>query len=325
MVRVIWGFVPALVGAGLLLGGVAGIVLQRSHFCTMGCVSDVVLFGSLHRLRIWALALAVALVGSHALHAVGAVDLAASIYRRGGWLWPGILLGAPMFGFGMVLAGGCISRNLVRLGTGSLKAFVALAVAAPAALATAQLLPSRTADWAAAPAGGQPIIAVLLATGLLVFSFGEARFRAARPDWITGALLGLLVPVGWLATASLDARPDSLNYLGRDSLAFTVALAIGTVLGALVSARVRGELRWEAFADTGDLRRHLLGGALMGAGGTLAMGCTIGQGLTGASTVSPGSLVALLGFLAGGWRGIRYLETGRLVPSLPGGSRSAAP
>ena len=103
----------------------------------MGCVSDAVLFGSLRRLRVWALAIAVALLGSQALDWAGLVDLGAQplpaagpvLARRRAWA-------ALLFGFGMVLAGGCVSRNLVRLGGGSLKALVTLLVMGVAAFAT---------------------------------------------------------------------------------------------------------------------------------------------------------------------------------------------
>ena len=90
--------------AFLLLGAGAGVVLQRSHFCTMGCISDAVLFGSLRRLRVWALALAVAMLGSQVLDALGVVDLGASAYRSEGWLFLGAVPGGLLFGFGMVLA-----------------------------------------------------------------------------------------------------------------------------------------------------------------------------------------------------------------------------
>ena len=100
---------------GLLIGLVFGATAQLSHFCTMGCVSDVVLFGSFRRARVWALALAVALAGSQALELMGWVALDRSLYRAPTLPWLGCLVGGVMFGFGMVLAGGCISRNLVQL------------------------------------------------------------------------------------------------------------------------------------------------------------------------------------------------------------------
>ena len=300
---------PLLVPVGfLLLGLVTGAVLQRTHFCTMGCVSDAVLFGSLRRLRVWALALAVALVGAQTVALAGWVDLAASPYPRGGWPLAAAFPGGVLFGLGMVQAGGCISRNLVRLGGGSLKAATALLAALAGALAaTAALPPPLEAPRLVTP--GAPLPGLALAAALLGFSLRRAPWELA-----TGLLLGGLVTTGWLLTALAGARPDSLNYLALARPDTMLPLAVGTIAGALLTARRRGEFRLERFTVAGDVRRHLVGGALMGIGGGLAMGCTIGQGLTGASTMSLASLLALAGMLLGGWWGVKQLETGRLLP-----------
>ncbi len=99
------------------------------------------------------------------------------------------------------------------------------------------------------------------------------------------------------------ARPDLL-----------LPLLAGTVAGAAAAAAARGEFRLERFTAPGDLRRHLVGGLLMGTGGSIALGCTIGQGLTGVATLSLASCLALAGMLGGAWWGVKQLETGRLLP-----------
>ena len=303
----------------LVLGLAIGVVLQRSHFCTMGSVSDAVLFGSLRRLRVWALALAVAMAGTQILEAAGLVAIGRSIYLQEGWLWAGAMPGGLLFGLGMVQAGGCVSRNLVRFGGGSLKALTALLATAAMALVTASLLPSwpaPTAALAATPAWRLPL-ALAIATALLAFCLAHAGFRRARGDLATGLALGVLIPLGWVATGWAGSRPDSLNFLGLERPALVAPLLVGTVLGAGVMARLRGEFRLERFSAAGERRRHILGGLLMGVGGALALGCTIGQGLTGVATLSPGSFLALGGMLAGAWWGVKQLETGRLLPWLP--------
>ena len=297
--------------ASFVPGLAVGVILQRSHFCTMGSISDAVLFGSFRRLRVWALALATALVGTWLLDALALVDLSASSYRQEGWLFAGALPGGILFGFGMVQAGGCVSRNLVRLGSGSLKALVTLLVLAIAATATAALLPSPVTSIAHQ---GTALLPVAASGGLLLLCLRHPGFRRSREDLATGLLLGAVIPLGWLATSLGAIRPDSVNYLALDRPGLVLPLAAGTVLGALATALWRGEFRLERFTATGDLRRHLVGGLLMGVGGVLAMGCTLGQGLTGASALSPGSLLALAGMLVGGWWGVKYLETGRLLP-----------
>ena len=298
----------------LLLGLAMGAVLQRSHFCTMGCVSDAVLFGSLRRLRVWALALAVAVLGAQGLDLVGLVDLGQSPYPRGGWPLVLALPGGLLFGLGMVQAGGCISRNLVRLGSGSLKAGTALLVAAAAALATAALLPDRPSISDPVVLPGAPVLALALGAALLLFCLSHASFRRSGEDVTTGLLLGALVTLGWLATAVAGGRPDSLNYMALARPDLLLPLLTGTVAGAAAAAAARGEFRLERFTAPGDLRRHLVGGLLMGTGGSIALGCTIGQGLTGVATLSLASCLALAGMLGGAWWGVKQLETGRLLP-----------
>jgi uncharacterized membrane protein YedE/YeeE len=250
--------------------------------------------------------------GSQLLDGLGWVDLSASIYRSEGWLFLGALPGGVMFGFGMVLAGGCISRNLVRLGAGSGKAAVTLLVAGAAALATVTVLPASSEATVHDPAALYPI-AIAVVLGLLFFSFRVRTFRSSLQDLATGVVLGSLVALGWIATSLAGLGPDSLNFMALHRPELVLPLAAGTVLGAFCMAWRRRELRIERFGARDDLVRHLLGGALMGVGGTLALGCTIGQGLTGASTLSPGSVLALTAMLLGAWWAVKYLETGRLL------------
>lgn len=309
---------PAVPIVGFFLLGLAlGAILQRTHFCTMGCVSDAVLFGSLRRLRIWALAVMVALVGTQALDVSGIVDVSRSVHRQHGWLWVGALPGGLLFGLGMVQAGGCVSRNLARLGAGSLKAGTALAVTMLVAVGTSLALPEPVPTMQPARSAGM-VAPGLVAVVLLVFCVSSPGLRRSREDLATGFVLGALIPAGWLITSWAGARPDSLNFMALDRPGLIAAVAVGTMLGAFATARARHELRLERFTAPGDLRRHLVGGLLMGVGGALALGCTVGQGLTGVSTLSPGSYLALGGMLVGAWWGVKQLETGRLLPWLSG-------
>jgi hypothetical protein len=308
--------VPA---AGTFIIGLAlGAAFQRSYFCTMGCVSDVVLFHSFRRMRVWALAIAVALAGGQALNSVGVVDLGRSVYWQHVWLWPAALPGGVLFGFGMVLAGGCVSRNLVRLGAGSLKALTALLAVTAAAVTTTAVLPEPPVFQAGttSPSWALPVT-LAVAAALLSFCFRHPGFGRSRGDLATGVILGALVAAGWLITSPAGAQPDSLNFLALDRAGLVLSLAVGTVLGALAVALVRREFHLEWFTAAGDLRRHLIGGLLMGIGGTLALGCTIGLGITGVSTLSPGSLLALAGVLGGAWWGVKHLETRRVLPPIP--------
>jgi hypothetical protein len=253
----------------------------------------------------------------------------------------------------MVLAGGCASRNLVRLGAGSLKALVVLLVMGLAAFATMGGLLVWPAEalrgigsLALAPEGrslggllaltGVASPAVLdlalglaMALALMLFALTDPRFRASRPDLALGFGLGTLVALGFLLTGFVLADPfepvavTSLTFVApvaRTLLwAMTghglwpgmgAALVLGTVLGAALSAGLGGRARIETFADRDDMLRHVQGGALMGFGGILALGCTIGQGMTGVATLAVGSFVALLAIVAGALLALRRLERG---------------
>src|SRR4051794_30373512 len=115
----------------LLIGIASGALVQRSHFCTMGCISDPVLFGSYRRLRVWALAIAVAVAGSQTLDRTGLIHLGGSVYQRAWPNWLPAAVGGVLFGFGMVQAGGCLTRQFARLGGGSPQAVGGPIAAAP--------------------------------------------------------------------------------------------------------------------------------------------------------------------------------------------------
>ncbi len=338
-----------LTAAGLLIGALFGGVVQATHFCTMGAVSDYVLFGSLRRLRVWALAIATALVGTQGLAAGDLVTLQATPYLGQPVFWLGAVLGGLLFGHGMVLAGGCTSRALVRLSGGSLKALLVLLVMAVTVLAvltgpfatltrglaevgSIQLgsdhgLPSLIEHLGMPPGVATSLATALLLAPLLAFVLADARFRHSPGDLAAGVALGAIVALGWALTSALGAAvPLSLNYVqpagdgllwlmtGAQSPGFAIGAVGGTILGAAVVAARTGQLRLETFVSRDDMVRHCLGGLLMGAGGALALGCTVGQGITGVSTLSLHALLALPAMLAGAWWGVHSLETGRVLP-----------
>ena len=343
---------------GLLLGLVFGAVVQRSSFCTMGAISDTVLLGDKSRLRSWMLAIAVAMLGSQLLHLSGLIDLKASIYTGTSLNWLGTILGGLLFGFGMVQAGGCGNRTLVRFGAGNLKSLLVMLMIAIAGYATlrgllgplrlwletatainlnafgiaSQALPdllehlfgidARLLRW---------LLTLALPALLLVWVFRDARFRTQPALILGGIVVGLAIIGGWVVTGILgadDFEPvplasmtfvapvgSTLQYLMTFTgarLDFGISTVFGVILGAFLMAKADGSFRIEGFTTPQDLISHILGGLLMGFGGVLALGCTVGQGLTGIGTLALGSFVAVGGIVIGGILGVRYLEEGSL-------------
>ena len=349
-----------------LLGFVAGLVFgatsQRTNFCTMGAISDMVNLQDYRRFRSWLLAIAVAMAGSEALYLAGLVDLGKSIYLTPSLGWLGAVVGGVLFGFGMTLSGGCGVRTLVRFGAGNLKSLVVAIVLGVFAYMTARGLIAvvRTAvfeptnvdltrsglhmqglpEMLAAVTGlpGRALRAALTAiavASLLVYCFKDAAFRRSPANIVAGLVVGLLIPIGWIITGIAGSDPfeptplasltfiaptgDSLMYLMAFTGAtvnFGIASVGGVIVGAFLAAVASNSFRIEGFTHTNDLMRHLGGAALMGTGGVLALGCTIGQGVTGLSTLAAGSLLAFLSILVGGVYGMKYLEQGSLSGAL---------
>jgi uncharacterized membrane protein YedE/YeeE len=163
----------------------------------------------------------------------------------------------------------------------------------------------------------------------LFFCFRDADFRRSGKDIAAGFLIGLGVVGGWVVTGIIavdEFNPvqlasitfvapvgESLQYLMTftgSTINFGIAAVGGVIAGSFLMAMTTGSFRIESFTDRSDLTRHLSGATLMGAGGIIALGCTIGQGVTGMSTLSLGSVIAWLSILSGGYLGIKYLEEG---------------
>ena len=342
-----------LAAGGALIGAAFGAVVYATNFCTMGALSDVVNLGDWRRLRAWLLAAATALAGAQILEALGVVDLRQSMYLSPNFNWAGNLAGGLMFGFGMVFAGGCASRNLARAGGGDLRALMTLIVLglvaymtiggilAPArtwleqATSLALKLPTQSVGDVLAALTGLPVVAakscvsIGLVVAVLLYCFKDREFRSSPVHVGSAFGVGLAVVAGWaltgLAFDELATRPtqpvsltfvrpagDALEWLSRYTASpipgFGAATVFGTLAGAFAAARWMGRFRFSTFSDTTDTLRSLMGASLMGIGGVLALGCTIGQAVTGVSTLAIGSFLTFAAIVAGGICGLKTLE-----------------
>lgn len=335
-------FNPTLVAGGLALGLIFGAIVQRSRLCMMAAVSNRLLMGDRRQIDAYLVAVAVAILGTQALDSGGWVAIAESSYRSARIDWVGATLGGLMFGFGTTLAGGCAARILVGAAEGSGGALLALLAFALAATATqfGAIEPVRlwlTSATAVESAPGASSISTLLGMphwvlAALVAGACLARVAlAARADrspglLAAGAAVGALVVAGWWITGYLARdefsalRPASLTFSGPVARAseyllagrgsgsgFDVSLAAGVLGGAWVSSLLARRYRWVP-PDPGHVLHALAGGTLMGVGAILAGGCNIGQGLSGMSTLSVGSLIAVVGIVLGMGLGIAWLD-----------------
>lgn len=347
--------------AAFVVSVLFGVIAQRTHFCTMGAISDIVNMGDWTRMRMWGMAVGVAMLGFAFMVWLGWIDPSKTIYASGRIIWLSALVGGALFGFGMVLASGCGSKTLVRVGGGSLKSLVVFVVMGVASFATLRgvtaVLRNDTVDKVAfelAPGSGLPQLLAAgtgwsvpsvtlwlsLAVGgaLVLWALVGEGFRRVD-NVIAGLGIGATVAGMWWVSGRLGfvaEHPETLEavYLasntGRmESLTFTapmayaldwlmffsdrskvltlgVASVAGVVAGAFAYALVTRSFRWEGFRDTRDTALHLVGAVCMGVGGVTAMGCTVGQGLSGLSTLSLTSVIAVTGIVAGALGGFRF-------------------
>lgn len=351
---------PAALASTVAWGGFAlafifGAVANKTNFCTMGAVSDMVNMGDWGRMRMWLLAIAVAILGASALQLAGLVELSKSIYMGANFPWLSYLVGGLIFGVGMTLGSGCASKTLIRIGGGSLKSlvvFVFLGISAyvtlrglfgafrvtvldPVAFAlpTGQDLPSLLANAFGAGRSAMLMLACAAVAGaLLLFVFKDREFRSNLEGILGGATVGLVVVGGWYVSGNLgylaehpntleeaflatnSGRLESLSFVAPQAytlellmfwtdtskiVTFGIASALGAVAGSAAYALASGNFRWESFRDPGDTANHMMGGVLMGFGGVTAMGCTVGQGISGFSTLALGSMLTFVSIVAG--------------------------
>ncbi len=349
-----------LLWGAFVLGAGFGALARHTHFCTMGALADWLLFGGTARLRMWVLAMAVAMLGFNLLVASGAVRAADTLYAGATLRWLSLAAGGLVFGIGMVLASGCGARTLVRLGGGNLRALVVvlvaglsawaairgvLSVARSASIDRLQLalpggsdLPSLAAGLGGTPAQRAGVLGAACAAALAAWVLASREGR--QREVLAGGLgLGVLVVALWWLTgvhghlaehpltlepaflATNSQRMESFSFIAPmayliewliyatdASRVFTqgMAAALGVVAGSAAVALATRSFHWEGFSGPADTARHLAGAALMGVGGVTALGCTVGQGLSGVSTLSVGSLLALAGMLAGATLALRW-------------------
>ena len=345
---------PYVTGGAFLLAFVFGAVGNKTHFCTMGAVSDWINMGDLSRMRMWLLAIAVAILGAQALELAGLVDYSKSIYTTPNFTWLSYIVGGFLFGVGMTLGSGCGSKTLIRVGAGNLKSlivYVFLGIAAymtlrgilgafrvgvlekvAIALPAGQDLPSLTGV-------NRAVLAALIAGGLIAFAYAGKEFRSSFDYTLGGVVTGLVVVGGWFVSgvvghvaedpntlqeafvATNSGRMESFSFVSpmaytldylmlwtdkSKMITYGIASGLGVIAGSAAYALATRTFRWEGFRDAEDTANHVVGGMLMGFGGITALGCTIGQGISGFSTLALGSILTFVCIVIGSALTMKY-------------------
>jgi uncharacterized membrane protein YedE/YeeE len=344
-----------------LIALVMGAVVNKTNFCTMGAVSDLVNIGDTGRFRSWLFAIAIALIGVIIFEAMEilTVDGARPPYRTANFSWSRYIIGGVMFGIGMTLASGCGNKTLVRIGGGNIKSVFVLIVAGifaylmtktdfygivfhswmnPIAIDLAKYgINSQEISTLFGAIFGIEDVSILrlvlggiISAALLFFVFKSADFRGSFDNILGGLVVGIAVLAGWYVTGGpmgqtwqdemefrdviplgvatqsytfINPMGETLDYLAHPAkmnfITFGVMALVGVILGSFLYSIVTRKFRFEWFSSTSDFINHMVGAALMGIGGVLAMGCTIGQGITGVSTLAIGSIMAFVSIVLG--------------------------
>ncbi|MCB1366223.1 MAG: YeeE/YedE family protein [Rhodobacteraceae bacterium] len=338
------GIIAALIGLGG--GTVLGLAARLGDFCTLGAIESAVYGNNQTRARMWGVALGVAILGTFALEATGVLALSDTIYHSLRWNPIASITGGLMFGYGMAFTGNCAFSSLARIGGGDLRALVAVIVIAifslitlggplaeirvlifPEAPATGtQSFAHLIAGWTAIPAF---LVAAIIGVILLAWGLRDAGLRQRPASIFWAAMVGLAVVSGWWGMALLheaslggaDVQSHSFTApLGRSliylmtstagGVNFAVGSVGGVILGGALGSLIKGHFRWEACEDPRELGRQMYGAALMGIGGVIALGCTLGQGLTAFSTLAFSAPVTLAAIIIGALIGLRRLVSG---------------
>lgn len=338
------GALAALIGLG---GGVLlGLAARLGNFCTLNALETAIWGGDQRRLRLWGVVLGVAIAGTWIGVALGGIDLSASLYHSIAFNPAAAVIGGAMFGYGMALAGNCGFGALVRFGGGDLRSLVVLIVMgifgymalsgplAPLRVALFEQAEAQMGQGAghafAALTGLSPLLLALpVAVAFVLWALAYAPLRDDRRMIVWGAVAGASVPLmfwgtSWVHDLSFGLvtveGPSFTAPIGRTiiflmtstagGVSFSVGSVLGVMLGAFAATSLRGRFRWEACEDPRELGRQVAGAALMGVGGVIALGCSIGQGLTAMSTLAWSAPVTMAAIVAGGWFGLGGLIIG---------------
>lgn len=336
----------ALIG---LFGGVLlGLAARMGRFCTLGALEDQLYGNSSKRLRMWGLSIGASIFGVFTMSAIGIFDPATSMYLVGQANILGAIVGGLLFGYGMALSGNCGYGALARLGGGDLRSFVIVVVMGISAYAVLSgplahvrvLLFPMVENSGDVPDGiayqissitGLSANMIGMTLGAVIFALTVANkdilYDKASIFW--SFVVAIAILTAWYGTyyvaengfeaSTVEAHTfsapvgETILYAMNGSAlspSFAIGSVAGVLLGAFIGSLFKGHFRWEACDDPRELRRQILGGSIMGIGAVIAMGCSIGQGLSAFSVLAITAPITFLAIFAGAWFGLRQLIEG---------------
>lgn len=310
---------------GLLLGISFGMIAQKKQFCFSGSIKDYILTKSTMRGSSVITAMIIAVVSTALVSSYYEIDLTQSVYYKENINYFSIILGGLLFGVGMMLSDGCSNRHLIKFAQGDKNSMISLVFIAIFAYATSKGLlygffepitqNETLLEWSAKLGNITMNIYIVVGILLLLLAFIVKKIDRL-PSLIDGVAIGILVSLAWLVTGILgeDSLERMIELSGItfvyptaksmelfmlyevNELTFSISLVCGIIIGAFFMSKLNKKYSFGCTAAGGEnrVRDNMIGGALMGSGGMLSIGCTVGQGLTGLSTLAFASAVAIV-------------------------------
>ena len=310
---------------GFILGTLFGIIAQKNQFCFSGSIKDYILTKSTKRGASVVMAMIIAVIATYFMASFYELDLTETNYHKDNINYFTLILGGAMFGTGMMLADGCSNRSLVKFGQGDSRSLVTLIFIAIFAYATtkgllygylAPIINNETLIKISSYIGNPQMNIFVVVGILLLILFTLTRSIKRVFELKDGVLVGLLVAVAWYISGVIgsDSMERLINLTGItfvyptakslemfmfyevNELTFAISLVCGVIFGTFVMSKIN---RRYSFGCTSNnqvsrIKYNMIGGALMGTGGILSIGCTVGQGLTGLSTLALASAFAII-------------------------------
>lgn len=331
---------------GFILGLLFGIVAQKCQFCFSGSIKDYMLTNSTKRGASVVMAMIVAIIATTLVANIHEIDLHDTNYYRSDINYFTIILGGAIFGAGMIIADGCSSRHLIKFAQGDTHSLVTLIFIGIFAYVTTKglfhepislITTNETLLSLSAFIGNfQLSLWFIIPLLLLILWFLIGKKFSRILSLSDGLLIGLFIATGWYITGVIGSESmersislismtfvyptaqtlELFTYYDIYNLTFGISIILGVLIGAFTMSRFN---RRYSFGCTSNIKRNklaynMVGGAMMGVGGVLAIGCTVGQGLTGLSTLAFASFVAISSIMISGYITAIYFKRKDKLP-----------
>ncbi len=328
-----------------IIGLLFGVIAQKNQFCFSGSIKDYILTNSTKRAASVVMAIIVSIISTYIVVNINEIDLSGAIYLKENVNYFTIILGGALFGIGMMLADGCSSRHLVKFAQGDPYSLVTLLFIAIFAYATTKgvlndfislFTKNEILLNFSAYIANQQINIFIIIIPLFLYLFYLTKSFKRILTLKDGFLLGLLIPIGWYITGVIGVESmerqiplesvtfvyptaktlEFFTYFQVTQLSFGVSVILGVVSGAFIMSKFNKKYSFGCTANLphSKIKYNMVGGTLMGVGGVLCIGCTVGQGLTGLSTLAFSSVLAILSIMISGFITAKYLGRKEQLP-----------